>query len=122
MDEHAVQAIPLGAAGSGAQAGAYLRLQDGISALKENVRKDHVLHIRLFHLTWKSVRTRPSTALGNPCFPVHAEHALLLACLVSGGSTDTRWTLREKDVARIVQTLQASRDQLCAAQGHALVW
>ncbi|KAK9834498.1 hypothetical protein WJX74_002998 [Apatococcus lobatus] len=57
-----IRDIPSGAAGSGAQAGAYLRLQDGICALKENLRKDHVLHIRLFHLTWKSCFTAEQCA------------------------------------------------------------
>ena len=58
-----IQDIPLGSAGSGAQAGAYLRFQEGISALKETLRKDHVLHIRLFHLTWKSVSIKVASAV-----------------------------------------------------------
>ncbi|KAK9863139.1 hypothetical protein WJX84_000660 [Apatococcus fuscideae] len=52
-----IRETPLGSRGSGAQAGVYLRCHDALSALKQNLSKDHILHIRLFHLTWKSCFT-----------------------------------------------------------------
>ena len=52
---YAMQETHIGSVGTGAQAEAYLCNQEGLFALKENLRKDHVLHIRLCHQTWNSV-------------------------------------------------------------------